>query len=90
MYNSGFRDGWKFALKKTKVPVESELFLLANSPLPYLDVGLKDTDDEADNEDGGKEEEEEEELGEPDNQPQESLPEPTAETAGVPEVTPSS
>jgi hypothetical protein len=53
-------------------------------------VGLKDTDDEADNEDGGKEEEEEEELGEPDNQPQESLPEPTVETAGVPEVTPSS
>ena len=90
VYNNGFRDGWKSALKKTKVLAESELFLQANTPLPYLNAGLKDTDDEADNKDGGEEEEEEEELEEPDNQSPESLPELTVETAGVPKVTPSS
>ncbi len=41
VYNSGFKDGWKSALKKIKVLAESELFLRANTPFSYLDVGLK-------------------------------------------------
>jgi hypothetical protein len=57
VYNSGFRHGWKSALIKTEQPEVSELFLRANTPLPYLDAGLKNSDDE---EDEGEEEEEEE------------------------------
>ena len=51
MYNSGFRDGWKSALNKVEVPRESELFLWANTPLPYPIAGLKDTDEEDEDED---------------------------------------
>jgi hypothetical protein len=58
VYNSGFRHGWKSALIKTEQPEVSELFLRANTPLPYPDAGLKNSDDE---EDEGEEEEEEEE-----------------------------
>jgi hypothetical protein len=59
VYNSGFRHGWKSALIKTEQPEVSELFLRANTPLPYPDAGLKDSDDEED--EGEREEEEEEE-----------------------------
>jgi ribosomal protein L12E/L44/L45/RPP1/RPP2 len=78
VYNSGFRHGWKFALSKIEQPKMSDLFLCANTPLPYPEAGLKNSDDEVDEEDDeGEEEEEEEEekteevQGEKD-QPQES------------------
>ena len=58
VYNSGFKDGWKSALNKTKVLETSKLFLQANTFLPYPIAGLKDMDDEADEKD------EEEEDGE--------------------------
>uniref|UniRef100_A0A2N9ILX6 Uncharacterized protein n=1 Tax=Fagus sylvatica TaxID=28930 RepID=A0A2N9ILX6_FAGSY len=61
VYNSGFRHGWKSALIKTEQPEVSELFLRANTPLPYPDAGLKDSDDEEDEGEGEEEEEEEEE-----------------------------
>ena len=50
VYNSGFRDGWKSALNMTEVPKTSELFLQANTRLPYPNARLKDTDVEADEE----------------------------------------
>uniref|UniRef100_A0A2N9IKE0 Uncharacterized protein n=1 Tax=Fagus sylvatica TaxID=28930 RepID=A0A2N9IKE0_FAGSY len=58
VYNSGFRDGWKSALNMIEVPKTSERFLQANTPLPYPNARLKDTDVEA------NEEDEEEEDGE--------------------------
>jgi hypothetical protein len=70
VYNSGFRHGWKSALNKTEQPETSDLFLRANTPLPYPDAGLKNSDDEGDEEDEeeegeqeAEEEEEEEEKG---------------------------
>ena len=50
MYNSAFRDGWKSALNKIEVLETSELFLQANTLLLYPIAGLKDMDDEADEE----------------------------------------
>uniref|UniRef100_A0A2N9J834 Uncharacterized protein n=1 Tax=Fagus sylvatica TaxID=28930 RepID=A0A2N9J834_FAGSY len=44
VYNSGFKDGWKSALNKAEVPDASDLFLRDNTPLPYPDTRLKDTD----------------------------------------------
>ena len=64
VYNSGFRHGWKSALNKTEQPKTSDLFLRANTPLPYPDAGLKNSNDEDDGEDEGEEEKEEEEEGE--------------------------
>jgi hypothetical protein len=64
VYNSGFQHGWKSALIKTEQPEVSELFLHANTPLPYPDARLKDSDDEEDEGEGEEEEEEEEEEAE--------------------------
>ena len=65
VYNSGFRHGWKSAMKKTEQLETSDLFLRTNTPLLYPEVGLKDSEDEADEED--KEEEGTKEgQGEPD------------------------
>ena len=89
VHNSGFRDGWKFSLKKIEISTESEHFLRANTPLPYPNVGLKDTNDEANDEDD-YEEEDGEELGGPNNQPRGSHPELTDRTADAPEINPSS
>jgi hypothetical protein len=66
VYNSGFKDGWKSALNKAEVPDASDLFLRDNTPLPYPDARLKDTDDEAGEEDED-EEEDREAQGEQDN-----------------------
>jgi hypothetical protein len=51
VYNSGFKHGWKSALSKTEQPETSDLFLHANTPIPYPEAGLKDFRDEADEED---------------------------------------
>uniref|UniRef100_A0A2N9HBU1 Uncharacterized protein n=1 Tax=Fagus sylvatica TaxID=28930 RepID=A0A2N9HBU1_FAGSY len=47
----GFKHGWKSALSKTEQPETSDLFLHANTPIPYPEAGLKDFRDEADEED---------------------------------------
>ena len=65
MFNAGFQDNWKLALQKAEVPKSSELFLLSNTPLPYLDAGLTDSEDEGDEEGEGNGEAE----GEQDNCP---------------------
>ena len=57
VYNSGFRHGWKSALNKTEQPETSDLFLRADTPLPYPDAGLKNSDDEGDEEDEEEQEE---------------------------------
>jgi hypothetical protein len=62
VYNSGFRHGWKSALSKTEQPETSDLFLRTNTPLPYPDAGLKNSDDEGDEKDEEAEGEEGEEA----------------------------
>jgi hypothetical protein len=64
VFNRGFRDGWKLALKKAKVPCSLRWFLRDETPLPYPEAGLRnsDTEDE-DNEDDEDEEGETEEVG---------------------------
>ena len=90
VYNSRFRHGWKSALSKTEQPETSDLFLHANTALPYPDAGLKNSDDVADEEDDEGEEEAEEIQGEKDR-PQESVqPELTDRTPDVPVQPPSS
>uniref|UniRef100_A0A2N9H9D4 Uncharacterized protein n=1 Tax=Fagus sylvatica TaxID=28930 RepID=A0A2N9H9D4_FAGSY len=61
VYNTGFRKGWKSALTKTEQPETSELFLRSNTPIPYPEERLKDSDNEAQEE--GEEEEDEGEEG---------------------------
>uniref|UniRef100_A0A2N9GIS9 Uncharacterized protein n=1 Tax=Fagus sylvatica TaxID=28930 RepID=A0A2N9GIS9_FAGSY len=61
VYNSGFRNGWKSALSKTKQPETPDLYLRAKTPLPYPDAGLNNSDDEAEDEDDEGDEEEKEE-----------------------------
>jgi hypothetical protein len=41
VYNSGFRDEWKPALRKADIPNSSDLYLRSNMPLPYPEAGLK-------------------------------------------------
>uniref|UniRef100_A0A2N9H6U2 Uncharacterized protein n=1 Tax=Fagus sylvatica TaxID=28930 RepID=A0A2N9H6U2_FAGSY len=58
VFNTGFRKGWKSALTKTEQPEASELFLRSNTPIPYPEEGLQDSDNEAPEE--GEEEADEE------------------------------
>ncbi len=46
VFNGGFKDGWKLALRWADVPDSSDLYLRRNTPLPYPEVGLKDSNDE--------------------------------------------
>jgi hypothetical protein len=57
VYNRSFRDGWKVALRKVDTPASLDLLLRENTPLPYPDAGLR----ESDKEDGDEEEDEDEE-----------------------------
>uniref|UniRef100_A0A2N9HKY2 Uncharacterized protein n=1 Tax=Fagus sylvatica TaxID=28930 RepID=A0A2N9HKY2_FAGSY len=67
VFNTGFRKGWKSALTKTEQPETSELFLRSNTPIPYPEEGLQDSDNEAPEageEEADDEDEEDEEVEE--------------------------
>jgi hypothetical protein len=88
VYNSGFRHGWKSVLSKTEQPETSELFLRTNTPLPYPEAGLKNSDDEADEEDD-KDDEGDEEEGGLDKVQESSQPELTEKATDAPGLAPS-
>lgn len=89
VYNSGFRHGWKSALNKTEQPETSDLFLRANTPLPYPEAGLKDSEDKA-NEEDDEDEGTDDEQGEKDQLLESSQPELTDQTVDAPGLPPSS
>ena len=69
VFNRGFWDGWKLALKKAKVPSSSDWFLRDKTPLPFPEAGLKNSNVE-------DEDKAEEVGGEQDNAPGLSTPAP--------------
>uniref|UniRef100_A0A2N9GWY4 Uncharacterized protein n=1 Tax=Fagus sylvatica TaxID=28930 RepID=A0A2N9GWY4_FAGSY len=74
--------GWKSALTKTEQLETSELFLRSNTPIPYPEKGLRNSEDEAEGEEGDEEEDDEEggEARRPDSVPESSHPAPTEGT----------
>jgi hypothetical protein len=57
VFNCGFRDGWKSALRKADVLFSSEMYVRSNTPLPYPEVGLTEWDDEDEDDDEDEAEE---------------------------------
>jgi hypothetical protein len=85
VYNTGFRRGWKSAMTKTKQPETSELFLRSNTPIPYPEEGLRNSEDEAEGEGEEEEDDDEEEEGRrPDSVTEGSQPAPTEGAVDAP------
>uniref|UniRef100_A0A2N9GKP0 Uncharacterized protein n=1 Tax=Fagus sylvatica TaxID=28930 RepID=A0A2N9GKP0_FAGSY len=57
VFNHGFRDGWKSALRKADVPFSSDMYVRRNTPLPYPKASLKELDDEDEDDDEDEAEE---------------------------------
>ena len=46
VFNGGFRDGWKLALRWADILDSPDLYLRSNTPLPYPEASLKDSNNE--------------------------------------------
>ena len=56
VFNHGFRDRWKSALRKADVPSSLNMYMRSSTPLPYPEAGLKESDDEDEDEEDEEDE----------------------------------